>query len=465
MLYKFLPFFLVATALGDVQLEVDSMKVSGVQKETFSFNIPADATKIKSFHMQIIGDYNGEGVETMLVTFNNYCPIGSGGTNIASFSCSGGAVPLFAEGDIGGSTTTACQTWFTGYDKSGSAVEADFAGHWTAGQALTMYFEARSTVVSCSGGTSSPNSYFRAKLCLETPSGDECGGYTVGNEFSNNPADPQSPDNSPSPSPSPSPPPPSPSPPAGSSGDPHIKLGHGGVTDFRGEDSVFFNFLSSQNMTLNVKTEDSTFKLNKVTVHGSFLTEAHLVMTSLAGKLFHVSFKTSELNQWGWGWHMVNTTCGTVKRTVSMHQAAECDNLRVSVDLSTVHIEADEWRVVLHGMPVPGRISGPHHRIDLDITQKVADHEFAVPPHGIIGQSFDNNPVPRVGKQDKYPPLDTEAEFTTKAMAEGAIEGTADEYKVASPFDTAFKYSVFGLPKVAKRAPGATDMRTAWATM
>jgi hypothetical protein len=252
----------------------------------------------------------------------------------------------------------------------------------------------------------------------------------------------------------------------GSSGDPHLRLAQGGEADLRGLDGAIYNFLSSQNVSLNVMTEFATFMLNKVTVHGSFLTEAHFVMMSGAGRLFNVTYKTSELNENGWGWKMVNATCGKERFSFGGRgSSAACDNLRVYVDWSTVHVEADEWRIALRGMPVPKRISGPHHRIDLDITQKVRDHEFAVVPHGIIGQSFDNNPVPRVGKKDTYPPLDEVAEFTTKAMAEGAIEGTADEYKVAYPFQTAYKYSRFGLPTEAKRAPGTTDVRTASATM
>ena len=169
------------------------------------------------------------------------------------------------------------------------------------------------------------------------------------------------------------------------------------------------------------------------------------------------------------GLSQVNATCTKKHQkehfVLSPHKSAECDNLRVSIDTSSVTIDADEWKIVLHGMPVPNRIAGPHHRIDLDITQKVADHEFAVVPHGIIGQSFDNNPVPRVGTLDVYPPLDEVAEFTTKAMAEGVIEGTADEYKVATPFETEYKYSGFGRATQPKRAPGTVDMRTAWATM
>jgi len=44
------------------------------------------------------------------------------------------------------------------------------------------------------------------------------------------------------------------------------------------------------------------------------------------------------------------------------------------------------------------------------------------------------------GKTDDYK---DRQEVTTTAMAEGAIEGSANEYTVSGPFDTGFKYSRF----------------------
>ena len=44
------------------------------------------------------------------------------------------------------------------------------------------------------------------------------------------------------------------------------------------------------------------------------------------------------------------------------------------------------------------------------------------------------------GKTDDYK---NRQEVTTTAMAEGAIEGSANEYTLFGPFDTGFKYSRF----------------------
>ena len=51
--------------------------------------------------------------------------------------------------------------------------------------------------------------------------------------------------------------------------------------------------------------------------------------------------------------------------------------------------------------------------------------------------------VPHLGRLDKYPPLDEPAEFTTSAMAQGAIEGDAADYEVIEPLSTDFKFSLF----------------------
>ena len=58
------------------------------------------------------------------------------------------------------------------------------------------------------------------------------------------------------------------------------------------------------------------------------------------------------------------------------------------------------------------------HRLDIVLDAKLSDDEFAVPPHGIIGQSFDGHGRPRKGKLDIYPPRSEPGEFWTKAMAD-----------------------------------------------
>ena len=71
-------------------------------------------------------------------------------------------------------------------------------------------------------------------------------------------------------------------------------------------------------------------------------------------------------------------------------------------------------------------------------------------PHGLIGQSYDGDGKAVSGKTDDYK---DHQEVTTTAMAEGAIEGSANEYTLSGPFDTSFKYSRFARAASDECAP------------
>ncbi len=50
--------------------------------------------------------------------------------------------------------------------------------------------------------------------------------------------------------------------------DPHLTLAHGGRADFRGKNNTLYNFISSHNASVAIKTEDASFYLDKLLVHG-----------------------------------------------------------------------------------------------------------------------------------------------------------------------------------------------------
>lgn len=67
-----------------------------------------------------------------------------------------------------------------------------------------------------------------------------------------------------------------------------------------------------------------------------------------------------------------------------------------------------------------------------------------VAPHGLMGQSWDGDDLAVDGALDDYHRDEpSPAVVTTAAMAEGAIEGAASDYRLASPFATTFKFSRF----------------------
>ena len=62
-------------------------------------------------------------------------------------------------------------------------------------------------------------------------------------------------------------------------------------------------------------------------------------------------------------------------------------------------------------------------------------------PHGLIGQSFDGDNVAVNGAIDDYTFNPDFPVITTKAMAEGAIEGVASDYALKGATDKAFPFS------------------------
>ena len=77
--------------------------------------------------------------------------------------------------------------------------------------------------------------------------------------------------------------------------------------------------------------------------------------------------------------------------------------------------------------------------LEVSLTPRFDADHAKVAPHGLIGQSYDGDDVGIDGAVDDY----TGDVVTTKAMAEGAIEGAHSDYKMASAFSTTFKYSRF----------------------
>ena len=99
---------------------------------------------------------------------------------------------------------------------------------------------------------------------------------------------------------------------AGGQGDPHLYLysAHGGHADFRGEDKAFFNFLSHEKISANIKTEDGVFRLHNATVDGSWMTEVHVAAKTPAGQLYwtYAAARISPASLLGFS----NGTCGGV---------------------------------------------------------------------------------------------------------------------------------------------------------
>ena len=240
--------------------------------------------------------------------------------------------------------------------------------------------------------------------------------------------------------------------------DPHLHFAFGGSADFRGRHMALYTFLSAPGVVLNVKTEDSTFKLHgkKLLVDGSFMTEAHLTAVSLPKRKFaNVSFWASELNEQNTGRRVVNGTCGGHKFTLGLGGRKQCEEIELKMSFSTATWATRDWIIKVRGNHVHDRVTGPEHRLDISISAKSGGEAAAASlPHGLVGQSFATVGLLRNGRKDVYP---ASGHIRTEAMAEGAIDGEANLYEVTAAFDTRFAFSRFDAPpaKVTSHLAGA----------
>ena len=78
-----------------------------------------------------------------------------------------------------------------------------------------------------------------------------------------------------------------------------MSLASGAHADFRGRHGTLFNFLSAHSLSLNVRISNASFFLRqppdyaKITVHGTMITEAHIVGLTDQGRHLNLSFSAS----------------------------------------------------------------------------------------------------------------------------------------------------------------------------
>ena len=231
--------------------------------------------------------------------------------------------------------------------------------------------------------------------------------------------------------------------------DPHLALAHGGKADFRGEHGSIYNLLSARNVSFNVQTNESDFNSTARLVHGTRIAAASWTLrTSLSGRLLHIEYHASEGKA-----HANHALVHEGTRTVKVAPGTPFDAENVHVKLSSVSRELTvntglwEMKATISAFPFAKQNPGKT-LLDVSATPLYdADHDV-VAPHGLLGQSFDGDDVAVDGARDehgleKVRKGNSASEMTTTAQAEGAIEGSIQDYRVPSHFSTVFKYSRF----------------------
>jgi len=231
------------------------------------------------------------------------------------------------------------------------------------------------------------------------------------------------------------------------SGDPHIVGAHGDKFDFKGEHNALYNMFSAHGFAVNARFVQDVYSLGDKEVHGSFITEAYVSVQLPGQDMVHIGYNATRPN-------VALLTVGRRQTVLSISpfnvnemsiDMYELDGLRVELSKSHMHdatllVKNGLWQATFKAHLYP--FSTDNHekkRLDLSFSQLDKNAAAKVAPHGLVGQTFDGDKIAVDGAQDDY----SGKVVVTKAMGEGAIEGTASDYTVKSPYSTEFVYSRF----------------------
>ena len=245
-------------------------------------------------------------------------------------------------------------------------------------------------------------------------------------------------------------------------GDPHITGAHGDHADIKGADGGIYSLLSTQRLSLAVRFEhaDFTTPYSKQLVHGSWVRAAFWVLRLRSGELLRVAYDArhrgkAELEVLGGGGRRVSAHTlgkgGAPDPYVGSAFKYERGGVGVALDTKKHILTVRDRRWLTTVEATDAKPHPKQLRMNVKISKVSGGSRMvsAVAPHGLLGQGFDGDGVPLNGRQDTYTKKPHGfSELTTHAAAEGAIEGTVEDYRLPSPYATAFKYSRFD----AKRA-------------
>jgi hypothetical protein len=236
-------------------------------------------------------------------------------------------------------------------------------------------------------------------------------------------------------------------------GDPHFHTGHGDTFDFKGEDNTLYNLLSHANVSVNALFQHADYRKpgpHQTLVHGSYIRALYTLVRTNTSREVRVKYSAT---------HALAVSVDSYElRTGS---ALVIDNVNIELENRKLTLKTPEWTISANSATNPrvvGASTCANGRCYLGVSlDPKINTATAVAPHGLLGQSYDQDGLRVVGAKDTY--ATKNGETTTKAMGEGAIEGVASEYAMASKFATDFAYSRYGKteakPRDASKLTGA----------
>lgn len=232
-------------------------------------------------------------------------------------------------------------------------------------------------------------------------------------------------------------------------GDPHFHAAHGDTFDFRGRDKAMYALLSAANIQFNALFQDADYHeagSKHRLVHGSFMTAGYAKVLADDGRELTIEYDARRAV-------FIKVAVGS--NSAVQYQAPislSVGNVTVSLDGRQAQIASKEYVVTMkskmkNGIANGARCADGKCFLEASIKPLIDADHAKVAPHGLLGQAWDGDDFAVIGNVDEY----KGAEITTKAMGEGAIEGVAADYEVASKFATTFKFSRWGMQAAKPR--------------
>uniref|UniRef100_A0A7S3EVJ9 Uncharacterized protein n=1 Tax=Haptolina ericina TaxID=156174 RepID=A0A7S3EVJ9_9EUKA len=261
-------------------------------------------------------------------------------------------------------------------------------------------------------------------------------------------------------------------------GDPHMWGAHGDQADFKGAHGGVYCLLSAKNLSINMKTIYDTFitPFSKVPVRGSWVIGVfHSIRTAQTGRRLQIFFHAADPRRAIITEGCTAPYCRDTPLTghrIELKQDGNpvvIENVRVELRAKTLRVGTGQWLTTS-----ASTVSKPHPnklRMNVEMRPTYQQRRDPVAPHGLLGQSYDRDGRAVHGRRDDYSRLDDgrlttsrrssfrgdSGVITTRARAEGAIEGCAEDYRVASDFATAFRFSRFDAVRASTRNVSALN--------